>query len=150
MYKLAQLLAHEVCVYERLCSMSTTVDLGKVIGPQGPQGAQGPMGPTGPKGDSYITKYVVNSSNKSVKLPQGVYAVQTSVSGREQIIVKFDGITSIQSLCAHASVSDVTYGGASIVQDHFYNADCIVLAQSHTVTASRAQGTSSVTFYKIA
>lgn len=53
MYKLVQLLAHEVCVYERLCSMSTTVDLGKVIGPQGPQGAQGPQGPkgeTGPQG----------------------------------------------------------------------------------------------------
>lgn len=33
--------------------MSTTVDLGKVIGPQGPQGAQGPQGPkgeTGPQG----------------------------------------------------------------------------------------------------
>lgn len=53
MYKLAQLLAHEVCVYERLCSMATTVDLGNVIGPQGPQGVQGPQGPkgeTGPQG----------------------------------------------------------------------------------------------------
>ena len=92
----------------------------------------------------------MNASNKSVTLPQGVYAVQTSVSGREQIIVKFDGITSIESLCAHASVSDVTYGGAAIVQNHFYNTDCIVLPQSHTFTASRVQGTSSVTFYKIA
>ena len=53
MYKLAQLLAHEVCVYERLCSMATTVDLGNVIGPQGPQGVQGVQGPkgeTGPQG----------------------------------------------------------------------------------------------------
>lgn len=133
--------------------MATTVDLGKVTGaqgPQGPQGAQGPQGPKGPQGDSYITKYVVNFSNKSVTLPQGVYAVQTNVSDREQIIVKFDGITSIQSLCAHASVLDVTYGAAPVVQDHFYNTDCIVLAQSNTAKAQRAQGASSVTFYKIA
>lgn len=52
MYKLVQLLAHKVCVYERLCSMATTVDLGNVIGPQGPQGVQGVQGPKGPKGDT--------------------------------------------------------------------------------------------------
>lgn len=28
----------------------STVDLGKVIGPQGPQGAQGPQGPQGKQG----------------------------------------------------------------------------------------------------
>lgn len=130
--------------------MATTVDLGKVTGAQGPQGPQGAQGPKGPQGDSYITKYVVNANNKSVTLPPGVYAVQTNVSDREQIIVKFDGITSIQSLCAHASVLDVTYGAALIVQDHFYNTDCIVLQQSNTVKTQRVQGTSSVTFYKIA
>lgn len=124
--------------------VATTVDLGKVTG------AQGPQGPQGPQGDSYITKYVVNASNKSVELPQGVYAVQTSASGREQIIVKFDGITSIQSLCAHASVLDVKYGAAAIAEDHFYNTDCIVLPQSNTAKTQRVQGTSSVTFYKIA
>ena len=133
--------------------MATTVDLGKVTGPQGPQGAQGPQGPQGPKGpqgDSYITKYVVNSSNQSVTLPRGVYAVQTNSSGREQIIVKFDGITSIQSLCAHASVLDVKYGVSAIVEDHFYITDCIVLLQSNTAKIQRVQGTSNVTFYKIA
>lgn len=127
--------------------MATTVDLGKVIGPQGPQGAQGPQGP---QGDSYITKYVVNSSNQSVTLPRGVYAVQTNSSGREYIIVKFDGITSIQSLCAHASVLDVKYGVDAIVEDHFYNTDCIVLSQSNTAKIQRVKGTSNVTFYKIA
>lgn len=53
MYRLAQLLTHKVCVYERLCSMGTTVDLGNVIGPRGPQGVQGiqgPKGETGPQG----------------------------------------------------------------------------------------------------
>lgn len=133
--------------------MATTVDLGKVTGAQGPQGPQGPQGATGskgPQGDSYITKYVVNSSNKSVTLPQGVYAVQTNVSDREQIIVKFDGITSIESLCAHASVLDVTYGVDAIVQNHFYNTDCIVLHQSNTAKTQRVQGTANVTFYKIA
>lgn len=150
MYKLVQLLAHEVCVYERLCSMSTTVDLGKVIGPQGPQGAQGPQGPQGPKGpqgDSYITKYVVNSSNKSVTLPQGVYAVQTSVSGREQIIVKLSG--GVRSLSEHKDVTGINYGIAMLSDITMYMCDLFTTDQN-TATAARAQGTSSVTFYKIA
>ena len=60
MYKLAQLLAHEVCVYERLCSMATTVDLGNVIGPQGPQGTQGIQGPKGDTGPAGANWYVLN------------------------------------------------------------------------------------------
>lgn len=57
MYKLVHLLAHEVCVYERMRSMATTVDLGRVIGPQGPQGVQGiqgPKGDTGPAGAGWF------------------------------------------------------------------------------------------------
>lgn len=127
--------------------MTTTVDLGKVVGAQGPQGIQGPQGP---QGDSYITKYVVNASNKTVQLPAGVYAVQTSVSGREQILVKFNSGTGVESLCAHQSVSDVVYGITMTVQDHLYMNDCFVLNSKGTATATRAQGTSSVTFYKIA
>lgn len=130
--------------------MATTVDLGKVVGAQGPQGVQGPQGPTGPKGDSYITKYVVNASNKTVMLPVDVYAVSTSASNREQILVKFNNDTSVESLCAHQSVSDVVYGIAMIAQDHFYMTDLFVLCSEGTVTATRVQGTSSVTFYKIA
>ena len=130
--------------------MATTVDLGKVVGAQGPQGVQGPQGPTGPHGDSYITKYVVNASNKTVTLPQGVYVVQTSVSGREQITVKFNNSTSIESLCAHTSVSDVVYGITLTVQDHLYMTDLFVLRSTGTATATKVQGTSSVTFYKIA
>lgn len=126
--------------------MSTTVDLGKVIGPQGPQGAQGPMGPTGPKGDSYITKYVVNSSNKSVKLPQGVYAVQTSVSNREQIIVKL--ANAVSSLNEHKDVTGIQYGIAMMSDATMSMCDLFTTADN-TATVSRAQGTSSVTFYKI-
>lgn len=61
MYKLVQLLAHKVCVYERLCSMATTVDLGNVIGPQGPQGVQGVQGPkgdTGPAGAGWFLLFL--------------------------------------------------------------------------------------------
>ena len=60
MYKLAQLLAHEVCVYGRLCSMATTVDLGNVIGPQGPQGVQGVQGPKGDTGPAGANWYVLD------------------------------------------------------------------------------------------
>lgn len=60
MYKLVQLLAHKVCVYERLCSMATTVDLGNVIGPQGPQGAQGIQGPKGDTGPAGANWYVLD------------------------------------------------------------------------------------------
>lgn len=127
--------------------MSTTVDLGKVIGPQGPQGAQGPMGPTGPKGDSYITKYVVNSSNKSVTLPQGVYAVQTSVSNRDQIIVKL--AHTVSSLNEHKDVTGIQYGIAMLSDATISMCD-LFTTDENTATASRAQGTSSVTFYKIA
>lgn len=59
MYKLTQLLAHEVCVYERLCSMTTTVDLGNVIGPQGPMGVQGPQGPKGETGPAGANWYIL-------------------------------------------------------------------------------------------
>lgn len=128
--------------------MATTVDLGKVTGPQGPQGAQGPQGPTGPKGDSYITKYVVNSSNKSVTLPEGVYAVQTSVSDRETIIVKL--ANAVSSLNAHKDVTDIKYGIARLSDaTNFYMCD-LFTTSDNTATASKAQGTSSVTFYKIA
>lgn len=132
--------------------MATTVDLGKVTGAQGPQGVQGPQGPqgpTGPKGDSYITKYVVNSSNKSVSLSKGVYAVKTDVSGREQITVKFSNNTAVDSLAEHKTVTDMLYGitlaPGMTIQTH----DLFVLSEDCTATASRAQGTSSVTFYKI-
>lgn len=118
--------------------MTTTVDLGKVTGPQGPQG------------DSYITKYVVNSSNKSVTLPAGVYAVRTSISDRQQIIVRFDGITSVESLCAHKNLPEINYGMTTTVDSNRYINDLIVLEQDNTANAVRARGTSSVTFYKIA
>lgn len=126
--------------------MATTVDLGKVTGAQGPQGIQGPQGP---QGDSYITKYVVNASNKSVTLPQGVYAVQTNISGREQILVKMS--MSIESLVEHKEVAGKTYGIAltagggnnTVMYDLF-------VTDVNTATAARVQGTSSVTFYKIA
>lgn len=86
--------------------MATTVDLGKVTGAQGPQG---PQGPTGPQGDSYITKYVVDSSNTSVELPQGVYAVNTNVTGGEQVAAKLSGrITSLFM----QEVTSITYGYA--------------------------------------
>ena len=124
--------------------MTTTVDLGKVTG------AQGPQGPTGPKGDSYITKYVVNASNKSVSLSKGVYAVKTDVSGREQIAVKFSNNTVVDSLAEHKSVTNMQYGivlapGTTIQMD-----DLFILSNDCTATALKAQGTSSVTFYKIA
>lgn len=125
--------------------MATTVDLGKVVGAQGPQGIQGPQGP---QGDSYITKYVVNASNKTVQLPTGVYAVQTSVSGREQIVVKLS--TNVESLNAHKNVANITYGialtaggGTPVLCDLFTTSE-------NTAKATRVQGTSSVTFYKIA
>lgn len=128
--------------------MATTVDLGKVTGAQGPQGPQGAQGPKGPQGDSYITKYVVNSSNKSVTLPQGVYAVQTNVSDREQIIVKLSG--GVSSLNAHKDVTDIAYGIAMLSDaTNFYMCDLFTTDQN-TATATKAQGTSSVTFYKIA
>lgn len=130
--------------------MATTVDLGKVTGAQGPQGVQGPQGPQGPKGpqgDSYITKYVVNSSNKSVTLPEGVYAVQTNISGREQITVKLAyGVNSLQE---HKSVTDIKYGISLAPGSAVYMCDLFTTDQN-TVTATRVQGTSSVTFYKIA
>lgn len=128
--------------------MATTVDLGKVTGPQGPRGIQGPQGP---QGDSYITKYVVNASNKTVQLPVGVYAVQTSTSGREQIIVKFNSTTiSVQSLCVHKNAPDVKYGVSLTPDNNIHLTDCIVLEQPGTATAQRVQGTACVTFYKIA
>lgn len=126
--------------------MATTVDLGKVTGAQGPQGARGPQGPTGPKGDSYITKYVVNSSNKSVTLPQGVYAVQTSVSNREQIIVKL--ANAVSSLNEHKDVTGIQYGIAMLSEATMPMCD-LFTTEDNTATVSRAQGTSSVTFYKI-
>lgn len=130
--------------------MATTVDLGKVTGAQGPQGPRGPQGPKGPQGDSYITKYVVNANNKSVELPQGVYAVQTSASGREAIIVKFVQGTGVESLQAHKYVTDIMYGSAMLPDAvNFYNFD-LFITDDNTATASKAQGTSSVTFYKIA
>lgn len=123
--------------------MATTVDLGKVTGAQGPQG---PQGATGPKGDSYITKYVVNSSNKSVTLPQGVYAVQTSVSGREQIIVKL--ANEVSSLSEHKDVTGILYGIALLPDSTMYMRD-LFTTDNNTATASKVQGTSNVTFYKI-
>lgn len=126
--------------------MATTVDLGKVTGAQGPQGARGPQGPTGPKGDSYITKYVVNSSNKSVTLPQGVYVVQTSVSNREQIIVKL--ANAVSSLNEHKDVTGIQYGIARLSDATMSMCD-LFTTDDNTATVSRAQGTSSVTFYKI-
>ena len=74
MYKLAQLLAYEVCVYERLCSMATTVDLGNVIGPQGPQGVQGPKGETGPAGANW---YVLGIARKDYNKP-GTFLLDNS------------------------------------------------------------------------
>lgn len=128
--------------------MATTVDLGKVVGAQGPQGVQGPQGPTGPKGDSYITKYVVNASNKTVDLAPGVYAVQISTSGREQIIVKLNN--DVESLYAHKHVTNIKYGIALLSDaTNFYECD-VFLTGDNTATASKVQGTSSVTFYKIA
>lgn len=128
--------------------MTTTVDLGKVVGAQGPQGIQGPQGPQGPQGDSYITKYVVNASNKTVQLPAGVYAVQTSVSGREQIIVKLNH--DVESLYAHKHVTDITYGIALLSDaTSFYLYDVFVTGLN-TAKAATVQGTASVTFYKIA
>ena len=124
--------------------MTTTVDLGKVVGAQGTQGIQGPQGP---QGDSYITKYVVNSSNKSVTLPQGVYAVQTNVSGREQITVKL--AHAVDSLNEHKSVTDIKYGITLAPGLTMYMCDLFTTNQN-TATATRVQGTSSVTFYKIA
>lgn len=121
--------------------VATTVDLGKVTG------AQGPQGPQGPQGDSYITKYVVNSGNKSVTLPRGVYAVQTNVSGREQIIVKLT--QGANSLREHKSVTPITYGIAMLSDASIYPCDLFITDQN-TATASKAQGTSNVTFYKIA
>lgn len=126
--------------------MTTTVDLGKVTGDQGPRGPQGPQGPTGPQGDSYITKYVVNSSNKSVTLPQGVYAVQTNVSEREQILVKLSG--EVRSLSDHKDVTGIVYGIAMLSDQTMYMCDVFATDQN-TATALKAQGTSSVTFYKI-
>lgn len=128
--------------------MATTVDLGKVVGAQGPQGVQGPQGPKGPQGDSYITKYVVNASNETVHLAPGVYAVQTSTSGREQIIVKLNN--DVESLYAHKSVTGIKYGIAMLPDaTNFYLHDVFVTSDN-TATASKVQGTSSVTFYKIA
>ena len=127
--------------------MATTVDLGKVTGAQGPQGPKGPQGPQGPQGDSYITKYVVNSSNKSVTLPQGVYAVHTNASNREQIIVKLANVAN--SLSEHKSVTSITYGIALLPDESIHMCD-VFITDENTATASKAQGTSSVTFYKIA
>ena len=89
MYKLAQLLAHEVCVYERLCSMATTVDLGNVIGPQGPQGVQGiqgpkgetgPQGPKGETGPAGTTNWnnIQNKPFSSIDTSNGVFKVDTA------------------------------------------------------------------------
>lgn len=127
--------------------VATTVDLGKVTGPQGPQG---PQGPTGPKGDNYITKYVVNASNKSVSLSIGVYAVKTDISGREQITVHFSDNTVVESLAEHRSVTDMIYGVAMLPDATIRMYDLFVLVNKCTATASKVQGTSSVTFYKIA
>lgn len=126
--------------------MATTVDLGKVTGTQGPQGAQGPQGPTGPKGDSYITKYVVNASNKSVTLPRGVYSVQTNVSNREQIIVKL--ANAVSSLNEHKDVTGILYGIALLSNNTAYMCD-LFTTNDNTATATKVQGTSNVTFYKI-
>lgn len=55
---------------ERMYTMTTTVDLGKVVGatgPQGPQGIQGPKGDTGPQGSKGAT---------GSQGPQGVQGVK--------------------------------------------------------------------------
>lgn len=79
-------------------------------------------------------------------MPQGVYAVQTSVSNREQIIVKL--ANAVSSLNEHKDVTGMLYGIAMLSDTTIFMCD-LFTTNENTATASRAQGTSSVTFYKI-
>ena len=92
----------------------------------------------------------MNASNKSVSLSIGVYAVKTDVSGREQITVHFSDNTAVESLAEHKSVTDMIYGVAMLPDATIRMYDLFVLSGDCTATASKVQGTSSVTFYKIA
>ena len=101
MYKLVQLLAHKVCVYERLCSMATTVDLGNVIGPQGPQGPQGIQGPKGDTGPAGANWYVLALESVS-----GDYGKLVPLYGTD-VIEAFDHYPYIECVVEYRSLVGV-------------------------------------------
>lgn len=115
---------------------ATTVDLGKVIGPQGPQGQQGPQGatgpqgPQGPKGDtgpnviataskigsvlctSNLASTGIHCKSNGEVVPHGLYSLEVNLQGKTtnvDEIAKFEKTISLSNTQWNAIASKNLY-----------------------------------------
>ena len=123
---------------------ATTVDLGKVIGPQGPQGQQGPQGatgpqgPQGPKGDtgpnviataskigsvlctSNLASTGIHCKSNGEVVPHGLYSLEVNLQGKTtnvDEIAKFEKTISLSNTQwnAIASKKSILYRHANVI-----------------------------------
>lgn len=109
---------------------ATTVDLGRVIGPQGPQGPQGATGPQGPKGDtvpnviataskigsvlctSNLASTGVHCKSNGEVVPHGLYSIEVNLQGKTtnvDEVAKFEKTISLSNTQWNAIASKNLY-----------------------------------------